>query len=284
MIKIIDAHLHLFNLEQGDYQWLKPENQPFWPDKSLIANSFSEQDLTLTAPLALAGFVHIEAGFDNQQPWREIAWLESSCNLPFRSIAMLDITLSNELFLQQLDKLTVHQSVVGIRYILDDDALDILSNNNSHKNLESLATNKLSFELQMPLDDSQAVDCLIAILKVIPSLKVCINHAGSPAINEQGYSCWLANIKRLAMFEHVFIKCSGYEMTDRDYSLGWQHKVINHCIESFGIERVMLASNFPLNLFRTNYQNTWLNNIKLPYDTEQLQQICFSNAQRFYLF
>lgn len=116
-MKIIDPHLHLFDLSQGEYSWLKPECPPFWSDKPLIAKNFSENDLTLAKPLTLAGFVHIEAGFDNQQPWREIAWLESTCKIPFRSIALLDITLPKALFLTQLESLMTYQSVVGVRYI-----------------------------------------------------------------------------------------------------------------------------------------------------------------------
>ena len=46
-MKIIDPHLHLFDLKQGDYHWLKEENPPFWPDKHLIKKSFKETDLTL---------------------------------------------------------------------------------------------------------------------------------------------------------------------------------------------------------------------------------------------
>jgi L-fuconolactonase len=284
MIKIIDPHLHLFDLIKGDYQWLRPENPPFWPDKQLIAKSFTEQDLALTTPLMLAGFVHIEAGFDNQQPWREIAWLENTCQLPFRSIAMLDITLAPSLFTQQLDKLMCYKSVVGIRYILDDHALDILSDKNSQANLEILAANKLSFELQMSLSDTPALEQLLTIIASIPTLLICINHAGWPMPDNVQHSLWLKNLKRLAKFNHVFIKCSGYEMTDRAYSASWQNKVVSHCVAVFDVERVMLASNFPLSLFHSSYQDIWLANTELPFSAEQLQQLCFSNAQGFYQF
>jgi predicted TIM-barrel fold metal-dependent hydrolase len=298
-MKIIDPHLHLFDLNKGNYQWLRSENPPFWPDKHLIAKNFSEHELTLTAPLTLAGFVHIEAGFDNQQPWREIAWLENTCNMEFRSIALLDITLPKTMFLQQLEKLMQYKSVVGIRYILDDDTLAILNDKNSQYNLVTLAEHKLSFELQMPLANSQAVDRLMVILSVTPSLMLCINHAGWPTQDNAQYALWLQNLNRLAKFDNVFIKCSGYEMAARDYSINWQHKIINQCLESFGVARVMLASNFPLSLWHASYQDTWLSNSglankgladngfadnKLSYSDEQLQQLCFSNAQQFYKF
>jgi|TARA_R110000803_G_scaffold41461_4_gene89111 predicted TIM-barrel fold metal-dependent hydrolase len=284
MIKIIDPHLHLFDLNKGSYQWLRPENPPFWPDKHLIAKHFSEQDLTLSSPLSLSGFVHIEAGFDNEQSWREIAWLEETCKRPFRSIAMLDITLPKPLFSQQLEKLMHYQSVVGIRHILDDNAQVMLNNQHTGANLALLADKQLSFELQMPLANTSAVDSLITIIHSTTDLMLSINHAGSPTADKKQQIAWLDNLKRLAKFSTVFIKCSGYEMTDRYYSTNWQHKIIALCLENFGISRVMLASNFPLSLWHGSYQDTWLANTELPYNAVLIQQLCFSNAAQFYKF
>ena len=320
-MKIIDPHLHLFDLSQGEYSWLKPECPPFWPDKSLVAKNFSEHDLRLNESLKLTGFVHIEAGFNNQQPWREIAWLENTCKLPFRSVAMLDITLPNVEFLSQLNKLSSYKSVVGIRYILDENALAILSHKNCATNLVTLASYKLSFDLQMPLSNNAAVDKLLAVLTLASELKVCINHAGWPPLyslkdneksNEKSNEKdniqtqqWLQNLKRLASLDNIYIKCSGFEMIEKNYSISWAHNIIHQCINTFGISRVMLASNFPLNLFQTSYQNTWLSYLSLTknslsnitnisntesadtsflYNNEQFTQLCFSNAQRFYQF
>lgn len=320
-MKIIDPHLHLFDLNQGEYSWLKPECPPFWPDKSLIEKNFSEHDLTLKESLTLAGFVHIEAGFNNQQPWREIAWLENTCKLPFRSVAMLDITLPKAEFLSQLDILKSFKSVVGIRYILDEDALTILSHKHCATNLATLAAYNLSFDLQMPLINTAAVDKLLTVLIQIPALKICINHAGWPPQydvketikksvkdnlgNSVEAKQWLQNLKRLASFNNVYIKCSGFEMVNRNYSISWAHNIIHQCINTFGISRVMLASNFPLNLFHDSYENTWLSYLSLTknslsnitnisntesadtsflYNNEQFTQLCFSNAQHFYQF
>lgn len=287
-MKIIDPHLHLFDLSQGEYTWLKPQCPPFWPDKSVIAKNFSEQDLTLSAPLALAGFVHIEAGFDNHHPWREIAWLESTCKMPFRSIAMLDITLPTTEFRNQLESLLKYPSVTGVRYILDDDASAILSDNNSVNNLATLADNQLSFELQMPFTDNEAVKCLTALLSTVNNLNLCINHAGLPPLNSAHFANWQENIKRIATFKHVFIKCSGYEMAERNYSREWQEKIIFHCLESFGINRLMLASNFPLSLWHSHYQKTWQNNLAqaqgLKLTTDAIEQLLFQNAYDFYHF
>ena len=33
MSRVIDPHLHLFNLEDGDYHWLQEGYEPEWSDK-----------------------------------------------------------------------------------------------------------------------------------------------------------------------------------------------------------------------------------------------------------
>ena len=70
--KIIDPHIHLFDLAKGQYQWLQTNNPPFWPDKHIIQKNFIEQDLKLNNNFSLEGIAHIEAGFDNESPIEEI--------------------------------------------------------------------------------------------------------------------------------------------------------------------------------------------------------------------
>jgi predicted TIM-barrel fold metal-dependent hydrolase len=260
-MKIIDPHLHLFDLTKGDYHWLKANNQPLWPDKARINRNFSESDLQLSSNLELAGFVHIEAGFDNNKPWREIQWLQSVCKMPFRSVACIDLTLSPQLFTFHLKQLLTFKSVVGCRYILDEEAVTLLKNTQVQNNLRLLAQHKLSFDAQLILNDNKSVQALINVLKDIPELRVIINHAGWPSVDESNteYNHWLTNIRSLAKFPQCAIKCSGWEMTDRRYKQAWVINIIDICFTHFGEGRVMLASNFPLCLFTRDYGVLWQN-------------------------
>ncbi len=287
-MKIIDPHLHLFNLEQGDYQWLKAENPPHWSDKKKIAKNFTEEDLCLSSQLELAGFVHIEAGFNNQEPWREIHWLESHCTLPFKSIAGIDLQLEPSVFSQTIIQLKKFKSVVGVRDILEDNAIRYLSNQQVQNNLALLAKEQLIFELQMPLNNLDSVYLLADILTKTPHLSVVINHAGWPPFQqnkEDEYLYWLKGIKILSAFEHCAIKCSGYEMTYRNYTALWQQNIIKHSISSFGIERVMLASNFPLCTFHSSYQDYWQQQTSTTsFSTDEIAKLCNNNTQRIYSF
>ena len=261
MVKIIDSHIHLFDLEGGDYQWLKPSNPPFWPDKAAIARSFNEDDLAPSQPMTLAGYVHIEAGYDNSQFWREVAWLEAQAKMPFRVVAGANLSLPPSEFSSQIDKLEEFSSVVGVRHILDDEAESLLMDSTVQTNIGYLVEKDLSFDLQMPFTNSQAVENLTNILKEQPHWRVVINHAGFPPIGcdseEKNWLEWERNIATIAAFPNVAIKCSGWEMADRDYSIDWADKVIKTCLDSFGTRRVMLASNFPLCIFSQPYSNFW---------------------------
>lgn len=295
-MNIIDPHIHLFNLKQGEYTWLKMGKPPFWPNKKIIAKTFSEQDLRLSDKLTLAGFIHIEAGFDNSKPWREIAYLEQQCHLPFRSIAFIDLLLCEQVFLQQLTRLIAYKSVIGCRYILDHQATEILTSPRAINNLGQLAQHNLLFEVQMPLSDLSAVKALAKLLARIPELKVIINHAGSPlslqtndnkSINSSS-DLWLTGLKQLGQMQNCFIKCSGWEMIEQHYSTTAITKIIQICLQYFGEQRVMLASNFPLCMFSKSYQHYWQETITalktLELTAQQQNLLCYENAKNCYQF
>ena len=269
-INIIDPHLHLFARSRGDYHWLKSENPPFWPDKSLIQQDFSIDDLTkclaLTSNINLSGFVHIEAGFDNTKPWRELDYFESLTfdNLAIEglphpkssTIANIDLLAQPEHFQRTLHKLQQYKSLIGVRHILDGQAYSILSNQNAQQNFACLnQVTDFIFELQLPLaneDSNKVMPLLIQTITNNDQLSFIINHAGFPPkrastnTNTDAWYLWQKQISELAKYPNVFIKCSGWEMTDRQYQMSWFSAVTSFCIREFSIERVMLASNFPL--------------------------------------
>lgn len=294
-MKIIDPHLHLFNLEQGDYQWLKAENPPTWPDKSLINKTFTENDLILENNLSLSAFVHIEAGFDNDQPWLELEALEYSCNKPFSAIANIDLTLTSKKFNECMAKLSHLTSFVGVRHILDEQSLTTLTNKQVLDNFAALnyiAKNEkrtLVFEAQLPLTEHIPVNKLCEVIHDNPNLTFIINHAGFPPLDIQTieWQRWQSNLLKLTAYPHVKIKCSGWEMIDRNYSQTWLNKNLNLIFKLFGKDNMMLASNFPLCLLsNASYQSYWQSIINSEFfqalSTHEKSALCYDNALRVY--
>ncbi len=259
-VNIIDPHLHLFNRSRGDYHWLKTQNPPFWSDKSIIQQDFSideiNNSLLVNNKINLSGFIHIEAGFDNTQPWRELEYIESLDCQSNRTIASIDLLAIPEYFQASLKRLQLCQSLIGARHIFDEQAYTILANQNSQQNFASLnEVTDFIFELQLPLADESAINVMPLLIQTIANnsqLRFIINHAGFPPkasskdINRDAWSLWQQHITEIAKYPNVFIKCSGWEMQDRQYKMSWFSKITSFCLKTFSVERVMLASNFPL--------------------------------------
>jgi L-fuconolactonase len=283
-IKIIDPHLHLFDLNLGEYGWLNPQNPPHWHDKQKIARNYDEQDLILAKDMSLAGFVHIEAGFDNHQPWREIDWLESVCRLPFKSIACTDLTSTN--FANNLKKLVQRPSVVGVRHILDDDALSILTHPHTSKQFSLLNELGFNFEAQLSLTNTPAIEALLSLAQNHKNMAIIINHGGWPPQKATAdFAVWKNNLKGLSTCPNVAIKLSAWEMTKRNWLITTASEILDIALSCFGSNRVMLASNFPLCTLSHSYSHLWQSyHHDLRIGADLFTQLSFTNAARWYKF
>jgi L-fuconolactonase len=300
-VNIIDPHLHLFNRSQGDYHWLKTENPPFWPDKSIIQQDFTINDLNNSLKannkIKLAGFVHIEAGFDNTQPWRELEYIESVPCQKNRTIASIDLLALPNHFQTTLQNLQRYKSLIGARHIFDEQALTLLVSPNAQQNFTFLneVTNFI-FELQLPLADESTIKVMPLLIQTIVNnnqLRFIINHAGFPpqSINGASGRLWKKNISELAKYPNVFIKCSGWEMTDRHYKMSFFSEVTDFCLSTFSIKRVMLASNFPLcllgkKLSNKSYVSYWQDILQSSVikqcNQDEKNALLYNNALRIY--
>lgn len=280
MGKVVDPHIHLFNLEQGEYRWLQADCLPNWPDKEKIHRSYNEDDLKAPEGSELSGFVHIEAGFDNEDPCKELAWLHSHCQIPFRSIAFLDLELESPIFTEKLSNLSVYPSFVGIRHILDDAAASLLSQPQVRRNLSTLASQELIFEAQLSLSDKAGVGLLNAIMTENPGINVIVNHCGSPAQLDQQ---WMDSVVLLAHQPECYMKCSGWEMLDREWNVEKVKPLVNFAIRQFGLTRVMMASNFPVSELSISYSELWQRYLKdMKWKGFEREMLCFENAKRIY--
>ncbi|AEP28307.1 amidohydrolase family protein [Brumicola nitratireducens] len=320
MINIIDPHLHLFDLERGQYDWLKAESPPTWPDKKSINNSYSDTDLQKSASFSVGGYVHIEAGFDNELGHREIANVEQRASLPLRSIGFIDITLEPAEFINEFNNQAQYRSTVGIRHIIEtlnsttENALlleqdsatsevkritSLLENDNSYTNLTFLQKHNGIFELQCDVNNRELVVQIFTFFQRLPNLQLVLNHAGfaPSAFDANGqanaaFDNWKLNTELLTRLPNIAVKCSGFEMVDRVYGKSQIQAVLMHCINVFGLDNVMLASNFPLCEFSVTYEHYWQQVFEVLEQmvndglikAEHKKALYFDNAFRIYQF
>ena len=71
-------------------------------------------------------------------------------------------------------------------------------------------------------------------------------------------------------------------MVERNYEPNWQQTVLAAGVELFGLQRVMVASNFPLCQFSSTYSAYWQQTLKIAEPKES--ELLFKNAYKFYRF
>jgi predicted TIM-barrel fold metal-dependent hydrolase len=170
---------------------------------------------------------------------------------------------------------------------LDEQANSLLSNSKVLRHLNLLSSQQLSFDAQLFLTDSQAVAKLIKLLDNAPELQVIINHGGWPPAftDHKAWQCWQRNLQQLAGYPQVAIKLSGWEMSNRKWSLDTIKPVLETCLTEFSDTRLMLASNFPLCTWRFTLPEMWQNyTANLGLSGSTLTRLTHTNAATWYKF
>jgi len=233
--------------------------------------------------------------------------LEQSCKRPFRAIATVDFTTSSQHFNNTIENLLLLPSFIGVRHILgeqglsllkDKQALNLLTDAQMLKNFKSLnnlssfakeQNKKLIFEMQLSLTEHDSINALCNVISDNQNISFIINHAGFPPANIKTieWQRWQSNLVKLSHFDHVAIKCSGWEMVDRNYQQTWFNENMSVILDIFAVNKVMLSSNFPLCLFtKISYQDYWQSLLTseffLKLNEQEKSALCYDNALRWY--
>jgi predicted TIM-barrel fold metal-dependent hydrolase len=121
--------------------------------------------------------------------------------------------------------------------------------------LRELSAMGASFDLQMI---PPQMDRVIALLKQLPELPVALCHCGSPwDQSPAGLASWRAGLAGLAELPQVVCKVSGLGMFNPDWRPQDLRPIILAVIDTFGPERVMFGSNFPVDKLYNSYEALW---------------------------
>ncbi len=252
--RFVDAHMHLWDLGHLRYPWLSP---PFEPGPNgvteAIATDYGPAEYRAEfAGWNVTGCVHVEAGAHPEDAIGETRWLAALAardGLPSAIVARASLDAPD------LDAtLAAHAAfpiVRGIRDIanwhedraLTYNARDKLRDARWRSGYGLLARYGFSFDMQ--LFPSQMEDAA-TLARAHPETTMVIDHAGMPdGRDEASVARWRRGIDLLAAVPNVAIKLSGLGFADRNCSVESFRPFILALIERFGVERCMMASNFP---------------------------------------
>ncbi len=277
-MRILDTHQHLLYPDRFRYEWvhgLTPLEgkafrlEEYWQaaqGTGIEQTLFMEVDVPESQQRSEAAFFLKLA----EKSGSKIAGVIASCR-PER-----------EGFEAHVESL-LHPKLKGFRRILHTQSDELCENPLFIRNVASLAQHKLTYDLcllprQLPHAET--------LLRTASDVQFVLDHCGIPNIKDNELDPWRRHIRQLANYPNLVCKISGLVAycDPQNAAADAIRPFVEHCIESFGWERVLFGGDWPVCNLTASLGN-WVAIAKELVRGESLQrqeQFFFRNAERIY--
>ncbi len=243
-----------------------------------------------TASSKVGRYVHIQAGWTDDKPLDpvgETAWLDALEDGPAGIVAHADLSLGADVARVLKAHRSASSRLRGIRHMLSWHPSDTIMDFAHKAELSRTSSFRAGFDQLAEHDLSYDAWCYSTQLGEVaelaaynPSVPMVLCHAGTPIGYAGEYGGigvstqerarigdeWRAGIDAVAAQGHVHCKLSGllmpvlgfgYESSPAPTVAELVDKlspIVEHCVDAFGPERCMVASNFPVDRVGASYQ------------------------------
>jgi predicted TIM-barrel fold metal-dependent hydrolase len=286
-IPFIETHHHLWELQRFHYDWL---TDPGWAGHNALLGDYKMIRVDWGIERLLKEFygqnviksVHVEAAYAGSDPVEETAWLQSLADeygFPHALVVMCDIEQDDAE--EQLERHLQYANVRGVRIRAHPDDPDSPVFRRSYA---ALGRHGLSYELNAsPGKLLSGRD----VARAFPDIQVILGHAGFPIQRDDEYfGQWKTEMSALADAQNVACKISGFGMVDHDWTIDSIRPWVMHCIESFGVDRSMFGTNWPVDILYSSYLRQVdayrLLLVQEGFSREDQEKLLYRNAEKFY--
>lgn len=288
----IDAHVHL--IQRDIYSWLPDKGITFEGDWAPLNRDYPIEDLiaeTKGSKIKLLGAVHINMMGDD--PVEETSVVEKNAGnaeIPISIVGGGD--LSSEHFEDDILKQKESKDFVGVRQVLNIHPhpmyhyvdKDYMVDPKWLKGLRLLKKYDISFDMQLfPPQMRRAIQ----VVDSNPDILFIINHCGMLADHDfEGWKIWKKGMEELGKRDNVVLKISGIATTDHYWTLESVKPTVYTCLDTFGIDKCMIGSNFPVDKLHGSYVDSIRVYQRATEDLSQSEQdaLFVENARKFYRF
>lgn len=241
----LDTHQHFWKADRGDYHWMTP-------DVPILARDYLPDHLR--PELRKAGVSQTILVQAAQTVAETDFLLKTAEETDFVAGVIGWFDLEDENFPAVFEeKQTRHPKLIGVRPMLQDLGNDRwITGAKVIKNLTYLAKRKSVFEF---LTYTRHLPFVLQVLDQVPGLHAVVDHISKPEIKTGKLEPWKDLMSRVARHENLFCKLSGM-VTEADHN-GWRpddlRPYIEHVLDSFGEDRVMFGSDWPVCLLAASY-------------------------------
>jgi L-fuconolactonase len=243
----LDSHQHFWKYNPAHQVWMTDE-------MAVLRRDYlpAELEPQLKA-IQFDGTIAVQA----RQMVEETEWLlELSDQHDFIKGVVGWVDLRSPRFRAQLERYAKHPKLVGVRHVVHDEPDDgFMLLPEFRRGLAQLREFGLTYDLLLFPKHLPVAARLVA---EFPDQPFVLDHIAKPGIREGQVSPWREDLDRLAEFPNVFCKLSGL-VTEAKWKQ-WEpedfHRYLDIVIETFGTERVMIGSDWPVCTLSGDYAST----------------------------
>jgi predicted TIM-barrel fold metal-dependent hydrolase len=237
--EVVDPHVHHWHLSANPWYPLLKD-----PAMSAIAHDYLAGDYRAdTANYDVAAIVHISATTKPGAYLDEARWLEEGARKsgwPAAMIGTVDMNRPWPVIESDLREQAESPRFRGVRVLFGFEP----QSGEAAQLLRWLQARRLVFDL---VAHPAEVSAYLPLLDSAPDLVVALEHAGWPDSGDRGhFGEWRRGLDALAARPSVYCKISGLAMTLHTLEARVQRPWIEGCLDAFGPDRCMFASNFPV--------------------------------------
>jgi len=236
---VVDSHLHLWERDRHAQPWIDPDtmgaiNQDFPPARAEaeLAARGVEGCVVVQGVNTVAETRDLLADLDGSRPARGVVgWVDLTGDVPAQ-VAELRAAPGGD-------------ALVGVRHVTFVEDEDWLARADVGRGLTDLGEAGLSFDI---LIGHRQLPLAAAVAREHESTSFVLDHLGKVPMTSTELVTWSRGLSEVASCPNVVAKVSGV-VTEDDW-IGWSPQRlrpgIDHALATFGPERLMFGSDWPL--------------------------------------
>ena len=275
-MKILDTHHHLWDLSLRSYGWINdlPKNESIKINKNFLIDDLDS--------IAKKNKVQSTICVQAHQSEEEAIWLleiAKDSDLIKGVVCWIDLKDPNLEF--TLDKYQYHKKFSGIRHVWHDEKNEgWIMDPKVLRGLNILSKREINFDF---LVRPNHLKYIFEVYEKIPKLNGVIDHIAKPKISENIFDPWAKDMSELSKIDSLYCKISGMvEEMNASQGISVLKNYTDHVIESFGDDKVMYGSNWPVCLTKKSYSEV-LEIAKSVSNNLDPKKIFYTNGKSFYL-
>lgn len=273
---IIDTHLHFWDLTtylDESRSWLR--NHPH------LLRNFLPADLAPEfAACGVDSGVIVEAARDSHE--LNLWWLDLAAHYDHIGAVVGGCALEQENLADWFDEYSASPYFVGVRTTPAGPATQWWENPATQRGLRELSRRDLSLDLLVGYEAFPAVGQIAAHH---PNLRIILDHCAHPPFRDGKLDEWQIALRPLAAYPNIHIKYSSFLLyTHPDSSVERLTPLAHFLLETFGVERMMWGSNWPVELVGGSYAEAFalMQACAEPLSESERAALYGGNAARFY--